>query len=70
MANDAKKMKVCPCGRIIIDPNNLSGFCPRCVKSGLEIGIPAGLTVGAALAKKYGKPLIEEAIKLTKNLKK
>lgn len=70
MANNILNEKVCPCGRIITDPKNISGLCPRCKKAGLEVGIPVLLTGATAVVKTYGKPLVEEAVKMVKNARK
>lgn len=70
MANEIQKKTCHNCGRIIIDPNNISGFFPRCIKSGLEIAIPALTTTVVGLATTYGKPVLNSALELVKNHKK
>lgn len=58
--------KVCPCGRIITDPNNKTGLCPKCQKLGnnlLGIGGFAALGVGL---KKFGPKILKGAIKIIK----
>lgn len=58
--------KVCLCGRIITDPNNKTGLCPKCQKNANNavavLGL-AGILVGA---KKYGPKLVKSAIELIK----
>lgn len=58
--------KVCPCGRIITDPNNKTGLCPKCQKLGnniLGVGGMATLVVGI---KKFGPKIVKGAIKIIK----
>ena len=60
------KEKVCPCGRIITDPNNKTGLCPKCQKGAnniLGIGGMAALGVGI---KKFGPKIVKGAIKILK----
>ena len=71
---EQKHEKICRCGRIIIDPKNISGLCPRCQKTFLEWAIPTiatGIGYGATyVVKKFG-PVVVEGIKdSVKNLKK
>jgi hypothetical protein len=58
--------KVCLCGRIITDPNNKMGLCPKCQKLGnnlLGIGGFAALGVGL---KKFVPKILKGAIKIIK----
>jgi hypothetical protein len=72
MKKENKSEKVCPCGRIITDPNNKSGLCPKCQK----IGAIGGVTLGVAgaglgikiLAKKYGDKIIKGAVDVVRNI--
>ncbi|MDY3240878.1 MAG: hypothetical protein SOW80_12265 [Anaerovoracaceae bacterium] len=65
-----KKEKVCPCGRIIADPKNKTGLCPRCKRKAAN-GIALGGTIGGlALVKKYGPKIVKEIDNLTKQSKK
>lgn len=55
----SKKEKKCPCGRIITDPKNKTGLCPRCQKKANAAGVglgTAGLLVGI---KKFGPKAID-----------
>lgn len=62
--------KVCPCGRIITDPNNKTGLCPKCQKKANNILAGVGAIGLFAGAKKYGPKLVKGVINLAKNLKK
>lgn len=58
--------KVCLCGRIITDPKNKTGLCPKCQKNvnNVIVGVgSAGIIVGV---KKYGSKLIKGALKIIK----
>ena len=59
--------KICKtCGRIITNPNNKTGLCPKCQKTGKDIWgavSAAGLIV---LGKKFGPKMIKGAIKIIK----
>lgn len=58
--------KICPCGRIIADPNNKTGLCPKCQKTGnnlLSFGVFAAFGVGM---KKFGPKILKRAIKIIK----
>lgn len=61
-----KKEKKCPCGRIITDPKNKTGLCPRCQKkvnaAGAGMGA-AGLLLGI---KKFGPKIIVGAKNILK----
>lgn len=62
--------KVCPCGRIITDPNNKTGLCPKCQKK-VGNGAAVGGIIGfGILVKKFGPKIIKGAGNLLKNLKK
>ena len=64
------KEKVCPCGRIITDPNNKTGLCPKCQKGGNNI-LAGACAIGIfAITKKYSPKLVKDAINLVKNFKK
>lgn len=69
-----KNEKICRCGRIIIDPKNITGLCPRCQKTILEWGGPAvlaALTYGATYVVNEFGPSIVKGVKDTmKNHKK
>lgn len=60
------KEKKCPCGRIITDPNNKTGLCPKCQKQ--VGGIAAGVgVVGVVLGiKKYGPKIVKSVIDIVK----
>lgn len=72
MEKKSKSEKFCPCGRIIADPNNKTGLCPKCQKIGAGTFGTLG-TVGAGLgirilAKKYGDKFIKGAFDFFKNV--
>lgn len=60
--NDGEKTCMV-CGRIITDPQNKTGLCPRCKKTGKEVG--TGVTIAGAgavfIIKKCWKPLLNIA---------
>lgn len=58
--------KVCQCGRIITDPNNKTGLCPKCQKNVDNVADVVVLAVILAGAKKYVPKLVKSAIKLIK----
>ena len=58
--------KVCQCGRIITDPNNKTGLCPKCQKNVNNVVTGVGLAGILVGAKKYGPKLVKSAIKLIK----
>ncbi|MBZ9608207.1 hypothetical protein G9F73_010360 [Clostridium estertheticum] len=62
--------KVCPCGRIITDPNNKTGLCPKCQKHGNSIGAALGIAGVAFVAKKYGGKFLKGAVNVIKVIKK
>ena len=60
------KEKVCMCGRIITDPNNKTGLCPKCQKVAnniFGIGVVAALGVGI---NKYASIIVKNTIKIMK----
>ncbi|ABR50050.1 hypothetical protein Amet_3963 [Alkaliphilus metalliredigens QYMF] len=69
MEKKNKTEKVCPCGRIIADPNNKTGLCPKCQKTGINIGGALGVAGIVILVKKHGKKIIKGAINVIKNIK-
>lgn len=58
--------KVCPCGRIITDPNNRTGLCPKCQKGANNVVAGVGLAGILVVAKKYGPKIVKSAIKIFK----
>lgn len=70
MEKKNKSDKVCPCGRIIADPNNKTGLCPKCKKTGVNIGGALGLAGIGILIKKHGNKIIKGAFNVLKNIKK
>lgn len=60
------KEKKCPCGRIITDPNNKTGLCPKCQKK--AGGAAAGVGVVGAFVgiKKYGPKIVKGVIDMVK----
>lgn len=58
--------KVCPCGRIITDPNNKTGLCPKCKKTANNVVAGVGMAGIFVGAKKYGHKLIKGALKFIK----
>lgn len=58
--------KKCPCGRIITDPNNKTGLCPKCQKKGNTVLGLGGLAAIGLGIKKYGPKLIKGAINIIK----
>jgi hypothetical protein len=68
--NKNKSEKVCPCGRIITDYNNKTGLCPKCQKTGNNIGAAVGAAGIGFLVKKYGVKIIKGAFNVVKNFKK
>lgn len=52
----------CPCGRIITDPNNKTGLCPKCQKKGNTVlGISGLAAIGV-----FGPKLVKGAINIIK----
>lgn len=45
MKKKNKVEKICPCGRIIADPKNRTGLCPKCQKTGINIGGALGAAI-------------------------
>ena len=70
MEKKNKSEKVCLCGRIITDPNNKTGLCPKCRKKGNNIAAAVGSAGILFLAKKYGNKFIKGAFNVAKNLMK
>lgn len=62
--------KVCHCGRIISDPNNKNGLCPKCQKRGNSIVAALGITGVTFVAKKYGGKILKGAVNAIKVIKK
>ena len=59
--------KVCKtCGRIITNPNNKTGLCPKCQKIGNNIFGAASAVGLIVLGKKFGPKIIKGAIKILK----
>lgn len=69
MKKKNKPEKVCLCGRIITDPKNKTGLCPKCQKTGANIGGALGLAGIGILVKKHGNKIIKGAINVVKNFK-
>lgn len=65
-----KNEKVCPCGRIITDPKNKTGLCPKCEKTAGDGVALGGLLGFGFLAKKYGPKAIKGIGNIIKSLKK
>ena len=58
--------KICPCGRIITNPNNKTGLCPKCQKNANNVVAGVGLAGILVGAKKFGPKLIKNVIKIIK----
>lgn len=58
--------KVCLCGRIITDPNNKTGLCPKCQKNANNVVAGVGLAGILVGVKKYGPKLVKGVIKIIK----
>lgn len=67
---EQKNEKICRCGRIIIDPKNITGLCPRCQKTFLEWVGPAAAAGFGYVATKYGKPIFNGIKDSVKSIKK
>ena len=65
-----KAEKVCPCGRIITDPKNKTGLCPKCEKTAGDGVAVAGFAGLLYLGKKYGPKAFKAVVNVVKNLKK
>jgi hypothetical protein len=63
MEKKSKSEKFCPCGRIIADPNNKTGLCPKCQKTGTKIWASLSLAGIVYLVKKHGDKIIEVVLK-------
>lgn len=70
MENKNKSEKNCPCGRIITDPKNKTGLCPKCQKTGVNIGGALGVAGIVFLVKKNGGKIIKSTFDVVKNIKK
>lgn len=66
MKKNNESEKVCPCGRIITDPNNKTGLCPKCQKLGNNLIGIGGLAALGACLKKFGPKILKRAIKSIK----
>jgi hypothetical protein len=69
MKKKNKTEKICPCGRIITDPKNKTGLCPKCQKTGVNMGGALGAAGIVILVKKNGGKIIKGAFNIVKNLK-
>lgn len=59
--------KVCKtCGRIITNPNNKTGLCPKCQKAGNNILGAFGAVGLAAAIKKFGPKAVKGLIGIVK----
>lgn len=67
---EPKNNKYCRCGRIIINPQNITGLCPRCQKTLAEWGGTALLSSAGIVVTKYGKPIINGIKDSVKTIKK
>lgn len=65
-----KTEKACPCGRIIADPKNKTGLCPKCEKAAGDGAVVVGLAGLILLAKKMGPKAIKGIGNIIKSLKK
>ncbi|MSA03611.1 hypothetical protein GKG47_19570 [Lactonifactor sp. BIOML-A3] len=63
------KVKECPCGRIITDPKNKTGLCPRCQKKANAAGAGVGILAFGVGVKKYGGKILEGAIDIARKIK-
>jgi hypothetical protein len=70
MKKKNKPEKICLCGRIITDPKNKTGLCPKCQKAGVDIGGALGLAGIGILLKKNGGKIIKGAFNVVKSIKK
>lgn len=69
MKKKNKTEKICPCGRIITDPKNKMGLCPKCQKAGFDIGGALGLAGIGILLQKNGGKIIKGAFNVVRKLK-
>ena len=65
-----KTERVCLCGRIIIDPKNKTGLCPKCEKTAENVLTFTSLAALGFWAKKYGPKVIKSVGNIIKSLKK
>ena len=63
------KEKKCPCGRIITDPNNKTGLCPKCQKKANGAAAGAGVLAIGVGVKKYGGKIVKGVFDIARNLK-
>lgn len=59
----SKKEKKCPCGRIITDPKNKTGLCPRCQRKANGVAVGAGVA-GIGLGVKKFAPRVLNGLKI------
>lgn len=64
-----KKEKKCPCGRIITDPQNKTGLCPRCQKKANAAGAGIGVAAFALVVKKYGGKIVKSALDIAQKIR-
>ncbi len=64
MEKKNKSEKICPCGRIITNPNNKTGLCPKCQKTGINIVTILGIV--GIIIKKHGSKVIKGVLTLLK----
>ena len=69
MKKKNKPGKICLCGRIITDPKNKMGLCPKCQKAGVDIVGTLGLAGIGILLKKNGGKIINGAFNVVRKLK-
>lgn len=65
-----KSVKTCPCGRIITDPKNKTGLCPKCEKAVGRGAAVFGIASLGLWAKKYGPKAIKGIGNVIRNLRK
>lgn len=70
MEKKNKPEKACPCGRIITDPKNKTGLCPKCQKTGVDLGTALGAASIVIFIKKNSAKIIKFAFDTFKNIKK
>ena len=66
MKKNNETEKKCPCGRIITDPNNKTGLCPKCQKKGNTLLGIGGLTAIGIGIKKYGPKIMKGVVNIIK----
>ena len=65
-----KSEKTCPCGRIITDPKNKTGLCPKCEKAAGGGAAIVGFAGLGFLAKKYGPKAFKGIGNIIRRLRK